>query len=413
VVTVLAHLLSFLPRNMRLLHSRELRLEEFFDGEIPEYAILSHRWGEDEVSFQDFLEGRKRDGAGYDKIKWFCHKAAKKGYNWVWIDTCCIDKKSSAELSEAINSMFRWYQQAMWCLAYLPDVYHKPPNVMDQFRRSVWFTRGWTLQELLANNNMLFYGRDWQYIGSKMDLLEEISHITGISESHLRKFSTASIATKMSWASKRVTCRLEDMAYCLMGIFDIKMPLLYGEGDKAFYRLQQEIIKVSDDETIFAWEAKMNAFHGIFAPSPSCFAGSADIVPRQYASRARPPYAMTNKGLQIDSHLGLASRDSQVQVFWFPLNCAREGDRQPVFHLICKGDFGDGRWYRVNPWWLPSVGYDDHWAQDCHIDAEPERIFLGVFEPSSGESYALMDELMNLEEQASRERSLARRAQQT
>ena len=141
---------------MRLLHTTRLEFEEFYDDQIPRYAILSHRWGRDEVSYQDFLAGRKLDGAGDKKILACCRYAAGDRdmvpINWVWIDTCCIDKSSSAELAEAINSMFRWYQNASICYAYLSDV--KKSNqenlTKSEFESSQWFTRGWTLQELIA-----------------------------------------------------------------------------------------------------------------------------------------------------------------------------------------------------------------------------------------------------------------------
>jgi hypothetical protein len=177
-----------------------------------------------------------------------------------WIDSCCIDKTSSAELSEAINSMFRWYQNAQVCYAYLSDV----PAIEDldhyrkdsEFRRSKWFTRGWTLQELLAPEIVVFYNHDWVEIGTKALMSGVIRSITNIDRGFLMgesEIKPACVAQKMSWASRRKTTRLEDTAYCLMGLFDVNMPLLYGEGEKAFYRLQLEIIKNSSDESIFAW----------------------------------------------------------------------------------------------------------------------------------------------------------------
>ena len=157
---------------MRLLHTEELYFAEFLDSKIPKYAILSHRWEEDEVSLKDFEEGKKKDGAGYRKILKCCALAKSQRFDWVWIDTCCIDKKSSAELSEAINSMFRWYEKAEICYAYLSDVQNDTIDgrrVALGFERSRWFTRGWTLQELLAPEHLLFLDHNWEVIGTKLE----------------------------------------------------------------------------------------------------------------------------------------------------------------------------------------------------------------------------------------------------
>ncbi|KAH8600121.1 heterokaryon incompatibility protein-domain-containing protein [Bisporella sp. PMI_857] len=238
---------------MRLLNAKTLKLHSFFGQDIPPYAILSHRWSESEVTFQDVEDEGGIDVARADpKIFGCCAQALKDGWDYVWIDSCCIDKSSSAELSEAINSMFRWYQDALVCYVYLSDV----PGAFNAthssaFQKSAWFKRGWTLQELLAPETVIFFDQDWIEIGTKATLEDELISITKIT--HLFDFSEACIAQKMSWAAKRKTSRVEDEAYCLMGIFGINMPILYGEGEKAFLRLQQEIIKMSADESIFAW----------------------------------------------------------------------------------------------------------------------------------------------------------------
>ena len=191
------------------------------------------------------------------KIRECCILAELHGYRWVWIDTCCIDKASSAELSEAINSMYIWYEQAGLCLAYLYDV----SSVRDgewqaSLDNSRWFTRGWTLQELIAPNALLFVAKDWTILGSKSEFEMRLEGITGINRdilSHRLPLSEASISQRMSWASRRKTNRIEDEAYCLMGIFGIHMTTIYGEGNAAFYRLQEEIMKISEDHTLFAW----------------------------------------------------------------------------------------------------------------------------------------------------------------
>jgi hypothetical protein len=175
------------------------------------------------------------------------------------MNRCCIDKSSSAELSEAINSMFRWYQKATVCYVYLADVSRDmaQPNGYDhsEIARSRWFARGWTLQELIAPSNLIFYAKEWHRIGTKNDMCDFISETTRIDVEILQgqDLELVSVAKRMCWASNRTTTRVEDIAYCLLGIFDINMPLLYGEGKKAFLRLQEEILKVSGDHSLFAW----------------------------------------------------------------------------------------------------------------------------------------------------------------
>ncbi|KAK4693540.1 hypothetical protein P7C71_g3882, partial [Lecanoromycetidae sp. Uapishka_2] len=220
---------------MRLLDTSAITLREFHGHKVPDYAILSHTWGEEEVSYQELGKAESRYLAGYSKIAGCCALAKSQGLEYVWIDTCCIDKTSSAELSEAINSMFRWYRDAQVCYAYFADVgtlagMPLDPAEMESFRRSRWFTRGWTLQELLASRDLVFYDRDWKEIGTRQALHSDISIATGISQDHIINPMSASAAQKMFWASKRHTTRIEDMSYCLMGLFDVNMPLLYGEG---------------------------------------------------------------------------------------------------------------------------------------------------------------------------------------
>jgi len=251
---------------MRLLNVHTKKLEEFFDSAIPKYAILSHRWGSNEVTFQDLNAFDSQDweaaavdsrGPGLLKIVYTCLQAEKNYLEYVWVDTCCIDKTSSAELSEAINSMFAWYQNSEVCYAYLDDVHTLSDGNQDEFIASKWFTRGWTLQELLAPPKLMFFGIDWKCLGKRNLLSTLLSRITNIPESFVMGLSdlrNASIASRMSWAADRETTRVEDMAYSLLGIFNVNMPLLYGESNKAFTRLQEEIIRGSDDQSIFAWQ---------------------------------------------------------------------------------------------------------------------------------------------------------------
>ncbi|KAI1145569.1 heterokaryon incompatibility protein-domain-containing protein [Nemania diffusa] len=203
---------------------------------------------------------------GYKKAINCCLIARANGFDYVWIDTCCIDKTSSAELSEAINSMYRWYEEADICYAYLADV---PPKAGtgDEYRRSKWFTRGWTLQELIALSTVTFFNSEWQTVGDKLDLQQLISDITGIP-----------CRLKMFWAARRKTTRVEDIAYCLMGMFGIYMPMLYGEGERAFIRLQEEILKVTNDQSLFAWRST-EEHGGILATSLAAFEMNPSITP--------------------------------------------------------------------------------------------------------------------------------------
>ncbi|OTB05098.1 hypothetical protein M426DRAFT_57458, partial [Hypoxylon sp. CI-4A] len=248
---------------MRLLNAQNLNLVTFLDSEIPEYAILSHTWGNEEVTFDDMLgKGSPdyRQKPGFSKIEGCRLKTLEKGLKWFWIDTCCIDKSSSAELTEAINSMYKWYGRARCCFALLSDVgvFKMSVSLNKTFQESRWFTRGWTLQELLAPSEILFFDGMWYYIGTRTQLCRGISEATGIDKPFIESRPAfrpfACIALKLSWASRRATSREEDMAYCLMGLFDVNMPLLYGEGgNKAFQRLQHELIRNQYDHTIFVW----------------------------------------------------------------------------------------------------------------------------------------------------------------
>ncbi|KAL8741570.1 MAG: hypothetical protein Q9184_008371, partial [Pyrenodesmia sp. 2 TL-2023] len=266
---------------MWLLDTSTLKLQNFITSDIPRYAILSHTWDIEEVSFQDIERPESKTLKGYKKIERCCALACSSGYGYVWIDTCCIDKKSSAELSEAINSMYEWYAKSSVCYVYLSDFdvpmwdESNESAVMEQFRGSRWFRRGWTLQELLAAKYMGFYTSKWECIGDKPTLLLQLSLATGIPPRFIEDgelIDEASVAARMSWASHRETTRLEDEAYSLMGIFNVNMPLLYGEGRKAFTRLQHEIARSLDDESLFAWSTE-DLQSGIFAPNTHAFAG--------------------------------------------------------------------------------------------------------------------------------------------
>ncbi|KAK0715059.1 heterokaryon incompatibility protein-domain-containing protein [Lasiosphaeris hirsuta] len=293
---------------MRLLHTTNHTLHSFVGppDNAPKYAILSHTWGDEELLFEDMATPEKRSVAALSKPEGFakmwssCAMAKVKGFEYIWIDTCCIDKSSSAELSEAINSMFKWYALSELCLAYISDYggdeaaareapssrydasYLNPPG---SFTGSRWFTRGWTLQELIAPMTVAFCNRNWEYIGDRSSLAEAytraVSGEPAVNLIRLKEDLTAvSIAARMSWASDRVTTRDEDIAYCLLGIFNVNMPLLYGEGDKAFLRLQEEIIKNPFDQSILvcsSYSRPEGRWAMILAPHPSCFHGYQDV----------------------------------------------------------------------------------------------------------------------------------------
>jgi len=326
---------------MRLLDASTLEVVEVRDDDVPDYAILSHTWGRDEVSLQDLEllainrpspadspdQARTKDQvraglerkSGFTKISQASLMSKEYGYEYVWIDTCCIDKTSSAELSEAINSMFSWYQAAGVCFAFLRDVQplavQDPADLPSSFRASRWFTRGWTLQELIAPQNMIFFARDWTYLGRKYDepFCRLLARVTGIDErvmSGLLSPLEISVANRMKWAALRETTRIEDMAYCLMGIFNVNMPLLYGEGRRAFVRLQEEILKETDDQSLFAWTASPSEMqdpdelHGLLAASPAQFASTGLIRPLPpLQTQDSVPSSITNQGLRVHLYL--------------------------------------------------------------------------------------------------------------
>ena len=373
---------------MRLLDARTFRLKTFFNN-IPPYAILSHCWEDEEVVFSDLddlEEARKKKG--FAKLQKTCELAIEDGFEYAWIDTCCIDKSSSAELSEAINSMFSWYRNSKQCYAYLADTYFTKITLPDligigadkelpvNFAGSRWFKRAWTLQELLAprslhpgrqdgmkfypgrQDGMKFYSNEWLLFGDKISLAESISEITGVPTRYLegQSLQSASISMRMSWAAGRQARRSEDIAYSLLGLFDVNMPLLYGEGKvKAFRRLQEEIMKSSEDETLFAWEsAHSSTSLDVLANDPDDFSEASQLVP--FASDVPvPPYAMTHRGLRIwlplfetqqlndDDRLTMRPLRSPVMILagvdivWAVLRChlMHDFDRTVIIPLRC------------------------------------------------------------------------------
>jgi ankyrin repeat protein len=318
---------------MRLLNTTNRKLEEFGGNKIPLYAILSHTWGEKEITFQDIKGHNAEKQVEYEKVRNTCDMAAAHGFDYIWIDTCCIDKTSSAELSEAINSMYRWYQDSGVCYAYLADV---PPNAVDhrtgaigpEFSKSRWFTRGWTLQELIAPSTVIILDQKWQEMGTKSSLQQMISEITGIPTNILLggDLEGASVVQRMSWASKRETTRVEDLAYCLIGMFGINMPLLYREGERAFTRLQEEIMKVSDDYSLFAWKSS-EKHGGLLATSPAAFFNSSKIILFNPSSTLSGAITMNNKGIHLKLHFRTIFQDVGLAI----LPCIENGKEVAIY----------------------------------------------------------------------------------
>ncbi|XDG06029.1 hypothetical protein ABKA04_005644 [Annulohypoxylon sp. FPYF3050] len=344
---------------MRLLKTKEYRLIETNEvpNPFPQYAILSHTWisPRDEITYQDFK--RRKDDIdyglykqkGWKKFKKYCDRAAKDGWEWAWMDTCCIDKTNPADTQEAINAMFRWYQNAGVCYAYLEDVDANEAsdtdmgfplnwdfddiasidNVADRdsvihkalrphLIKAKWFTRGWTLQELLAPPYLVFVDRAWRRIGTRESWADEIKEASRIEARYLTDFSptdfvSCSLAKRLSWASRRETTIEEDETYSLLGLFGISLPLIYGEGRwRAFNRLQRELITVYNDDSIFAWKAEQSSSElrlgsqwkdsdprsGILAPSIREYWDASNINAFGLFGYS---FNLTNRGLEINA----------------------------------------------------------------------------------------------------------------
>ncbi|KAK5119908.1 hypothetical protein LTR85_007234 [Meristemomyces frigidus] len=370
---------------MWLLNATTCQLEQFLDERLMrrKYATLSHTWGDEELTFQDLQNGLHtfQHKKGYVKVRYTLDQSLMDGQNYAWVDTCCIDKTSSAELSEAINSMYKWYENSSVCYAYLADIpghcpklddelvsIHEPPDwdLFDEysghgsnrlvsswsrggkakgwceewstvFAGSRWFTRGWTLQELIAPKEVCFFGGEWNYVGDKTELSQTLATITGISvrvlrnDIHVHKISAAQ---RMSWAALRETTRTEDEAYSLMGIFDINMPLLYGEGGKAYIRLQEEIMRKSSDLSLLGWSSPLDQTGGhimepsrpygvVLATSPVGFGNAQKIV--QCDIPAHVTWELTNEGIRVGLPILEHEGDSEGNVFGI-LNCCYEDD---------------------------------------------------------------------------------------
>ncbi|KAH8167310.1 hypothetical protein CIB48_g932 [Xylaria polymorpha] len=381
---------------MRLIRCHTLQLQDFPGSSTPPYAILSHTWQDEEVTFAEFSQGApvgiEAATDRWEKITQTCKLAIAQGYEYVWIDTCCIDKSSSSELTEAINSMYAWYAKSDVCFAYLSDFDPSRTSGLSdtskQFFSSRWFSRGWTLQELIAPGDLEFYDSSWTFYGSKASLRADIAKTTGIDEKVLCAAGVAlqgllasiSVCQKMSWAADRETQRLEDVAYSLLGIFGVHMPLIYGEGINAFTRLQKKIIKSTNDLTIFAWKTHEGFpwdHFSVLAPSPKNFAGSKDIVLSQDL-KYNPDFSITNKGIQITVALpAISGLEGRIM----SLHCHHQNKPQECLGIYL-GVLGKHVYGRTSAHMIP-------------IEAEGERlcetsIFLNIRPESNIASSALV-----------------------
>ena len=343
---------------------RRTEVVEFRDDEATEYVTLSHRWvNPTEVDYEEMVNLAKMDTQerdeirgrlGYKKILETCHQANKDGYEWVWIDTCCIDKRSSAELSEAVNSMYRWYANSRVCYAYFHDVPGSFPLWQDakKYPKSngwpEWFSRGWTLQEMIAPSNVQFFNEHWQAIGNKKMRASTLARITGVPEHILMQGlfeNRPCVAQIISWAAKRTTTRVEDRAYSLMGLLDVNMPMLYGEGKKAFHRLQLEIIRSSNDQSIFAWgHSSPDVRTGsTLADDPNFFCDCSDMELMDYdefilsLKRVDPEVKLPSIGQDCFGVFPITNRGIHI---WMPLCHHRASKSVFEAYLPCrKGSF--------------------------------------------------------------------------
>ncbi|KAJ8519460.1 hypothetical protein ONZ45_g3573 [Pleurotus djamor] len=283
------------------------------------YAILSHTWANRELGFRDVnVEGGMGVGSlekkeGYAKLDGMCRVAGEFMCRYVWFDAVCIDKSNTMEMEETIHSMWKWYQNAYICIVHLSNTNLKLPSYpanssvsptgprrrgdskRKQLKEDPWFRRGWTLPELLAPKRIKFYLGDWtkmdQRVGRRFDIcrvqeegfdfgaeyvqfLRLVADAATVPVCAVKQFSlrTHSAPEVFHWISKRITTRPEDLSYCLMGMLDIHIPIIYGEGhENAFYRLQSACLQSSPSRLIFHWFGMPSPKNSMIAADPSAF----------------------------------------------------------------------------------------------------------------------------------------------
>ncbi|USP76565.1 HET-domain-containing protein [Curvularia clavata] len=357
------------------------KLEDFTFrmNDLPRYVIFSHRWlsqnehGGD-VTFKEFndSEDQIRQAAAirnpekrkaeierlglrtpaFDKLLRAVEVARGLWASHIWIDSCCINRDNSSELTEALNSMYRYYKEADTCLVYLHDF--GGSSEPYEFSNQQWFKRGWTLQELIAPKRVNFYNQNWEFIGTRSEtaIAEAISKVTKIPKEALDGRIPPyeySVAQRMSWAANRDTTRGEDMAYSLFGLFDVNLTPIYGEGaQKAFLRLQEAILSSTNDMSLFAWTSNETneEYRGILARSPKEFREAGNLVHRKFLG-PNPEFSMTNRGLKIMPLLSKRRDDT----YFMPLNCAekRSDSAQSLGIILAKRSPSDERLYRYKP----------------------------------------------------------------
>ncbi|KXH47134.1 HET domain-containing protein [Colletotrichum salicis] len=319
---------------MKLLNCSTLRIQEMHPARKQElerevistpYAILSRKWEreEDEVTFEDMgsAEVRSKKVLGWSKILQTCDEALERGIRYAWIDTCCIYKRNLTELTESVNSMY--------------------VDPEGDLAKSTWFTRGWTLQELIAPCKIEFYDKSWNIIGSRINLSREIQSL----------LASIPVGRRMSWAAGREAKKVEDRAYSLLEIFGVSMPLLYGEGDQAFIRLQEEIIKATNDMSLLAWCDSRVTFpegseelRGILTHTPDDFSNFCNLESISDPRRG-PEFSMTNKGLRLETRIFTYGRGS----LFLSLGCPKDAESKKNFLGILLHRLHSGIFVRASP----------------------------------------------------------------
>ena len=356
----------------------------FFQEDVQsrvKYAIFSHRWGAHEPSYQQLSQGPTPiNSPGLMKLLRYCDKAHVHGCAYAWSDTCCINKSSSAELEEAIRAMYRWYRDAEVCIVHLAET-----GSFEDFKDEPWFRRGWTLQELLAPKRVMFYNRNWDSLSvgnvhpaeSRNDkedwrILGAISGVTGIPVGDLRHFRPGCerVSEKMRWASRRETTRVEDVAYALIGIFDITMSISYGEGQWAFHRLMECIAQRCSEPGFFAWAGDASPYSLALPASPTSY--GAPVLDAQSAARLR----LTGSVFEEvgDRSYSITKLGVQVKLLLLPVHWIRREDSSESYTL----SFTEGNFLETNP--RPTL------SQAYYEIFKPEQCVLGVVD------YARADE---------------------
>ncbi|KAG1737452.1 heterokaryon incompatibility protein-domain-containing protein [Suillus lakei] len=345
--------------------SRQSIIELKLVPDLLKYAILSHRWGESELTFQDAKSGIC-EGAGYEKLHEFCGKAKENGCLLAWSDTCCINKESSSELDEAIRSMYRWYRDAYICIVHLAQ-----SQSLETLGSDEWILRGWTLQELLAPLRMKFYGPRWtpltQNENDKDDaaVILTLSRVTKIPPNDLCDFRPGPNRAweKMTWAARRKTTRIEDIAYSLTGIFDISMPIAYGEGDRAFKRFIAELIQSCKEWQILVWAGGLPGY----PTDPACYYTANEAVlemlkNRQISwwgeGRGDSDFSITKRGVQVRLLMVPTSVDESLEQSTFLHRPAGRLEAPPLEKLVVPFHFFPPT--STTEWAIGIVNYHDH-----------------------------------------------------